>query len=84
MLRTTISRQRGIFYTLYSRLVTNKRDLQNDAHTLFYCLKRAMKTSQDTLLEPVTKRMHALEMKVGSKIAVNKVQCRKFYDRKKV
>ena len=64
VLRTTISRQRGIFYTLYSRLVTNKRELQNDAHTIFYCLKRAMKTSQDTLLEPVNKRMHALEMKV--------------------
>jgi hypothetical protein len=64
VLRTTISRQCGIFYTLYSRLVKNDWDLQHDAHTLFYCLKRSMKTMQGTLLDPVIKRMHALEMKV--------------------
>jgi hypothetical protein len=60
VLRTTISRQRGIFYMLYSRLVKNGRDLQHDAQTLFYCLKRSMKTMQEgTLLDPVIKRMHA-------------------------
>ncbi len=64
IIRHTIFKQQSIFFHLHSLIISNKKQLQHDAHTLFYALKRAMKTTQKTLVEPVIKSMRTLTMKV--------------------
>jgi hypothetical protein len=64
VIRKTVSKEQALFPLLHQYITNNTHQIENDAHTLLYAVKREMSHTQKTLSSRVNNEMQQLQITV--------------------